>query len=45
MKRSMEDEGEEQQGMDLEEYNVDPYFEGYVKPSIHRVMLEDGPRM
>ncbi len=24
---------------------IDPYFEGYMRPSIHRLMLSDGPRM
>ncbi len=32
--------------MDVDETAaLDPYFEGYMRPSIHRLMLSDGPRM
>lgn len=34
-------QAEQQEPMEVE----DEYFEGYLRPSVHRVMLEDGPRM
>ncbi len=44
MKRGAADDEVEDMEVEAAEES-DPYFEGYVKPSVHRVMLEDGPRM
>jgi predicted RNA methylase len=45
MKRDLaEEEEEEEEGGAMEE-ELDEYFEGYVRPSVHRAMLGDAPRM
>lgn len=43
MKRDHE---QDEEAMDVEdEPQLDEYFEGYVRPSVHKLMLSDQPRM